>query len=248
MRLDVYMTENGYCESRKKSSDLIKNEQVFVNGKCVKKPSFDVDENAKIEIIGEVCAFVGRGGLKLLGAIEAFSLDFQDKICADIGSSTGGFTDCMLQHGAKKVYAIDSGKDQLHTKLRTDSRVVCMEGVNARYLDSEMLGEYCDIATMDVSFISQTLLYEATRNILKDGGLFVSLIKPQFEAGREGIGKNGIVKDEKVRQNVIENITNIASRFGFERIGLADSPIYGGDGNKEYLALFRYNEPKGEKI
>ena len=248
MRLDVFMTENGYCESRKKSSDLIKNMQVYVDGRCVKKPSFDVSEQANIEIKGDVCAFVGRGGLKLLGAIEAFSLDFQDMICADIGSSTGGFTDCMLQHGAKKVFAIDSGKDQLHPKLRADARVVCMEGVNARYLESDMLGEKCDIATMDVSFISQTLLYESTSNILKDGGLFVSLIKPQFEAGREGVGKNGIVKDEKVRQSVIENITNIASRYGFERIGLADSPIYGGDGNKEYLALFRYNEPNGEKI
>lgn len=246
MRLDVYMTEKGLCESRKKSSDLIKNQQVFVDGKCISKPSFDVDEQSYVEIKGDVCSYVGRGGLKLEGAIKAFSLDFNGKICADIGSSTGGFTDCMLQNGAKKVYAIDSGKDQLHGKLRADNRVVCMEGVNARYLTADFLGEKCDIVTMDVSFISQTLLYQAVKNILKDGGLFVSLIKPQFEAGKEHIGKKGIVKDEKIRKQVCENIIEQAAVYGLEKIGLTDSPILGGDGNKEFLVLFKYKVSEKE--
>ncbi len=246
MRLDVYMTEKGLCESRKKSSDLIKNQQVFVNGKCISKPSFDVDEKSNVEIKGDVCNYVGRGGLKLEGAIKAFSLDFNGKICADIGSSTGGFTDCMLKNGAKKVYAIDSGKDQLHGKLRADNRVVCMEGVNARYLTADFLGEKCDIVTMDVSFISQTLLYQAVKNILKDGGLFVSLIKPQFEAGKEYIGKKGIIKDEKIRKQVCENIIDQAKVHGLEKIGLTDSPILGGDGNKEFLVLFEYKVSEKE--
>lgn len=236
------MTQNGLCESRKKASDMIKNGNVFVNAKCVQKPSFEVEKDCKIEIKGGVCAYVGRGGLKLEGAIKAFSIDFKDKICADIGSSTGGFTDCMLQNGARKVYAIDSGKDQLHPKLRADKRVVCMEGINARYLSVEDFSEECDVVTMDVSFISQTLLYKSVSDILKDGGLFVSLIKPQFEAGREGIGKNGIVKIDKVRREVCERIIMAALQYGFENIGLEESCILGGDGNKEFIALFKYNK------
>lgn len=246
MRLDVYMTENGLCESRKKSSDLIKNQQVFVDGKCILKPAYDVEESARVEIKGEICKYVGRGGLKLEGARNAFSLDFEGKVCADIGSSTGGFTDFMLRNGAKKVFAVDSGKDQLHPKLREDSRVICMEGVNARHLTADDFGEKCDIVTMDVSFISQTLLYQAVTNIINDSGLFVSLIKPQFEAGKENIGKKGIVKDEKVRKNVCDNIVKIAYTYGLELIGVTDSPILGGDGNKEFLALFKYNAHKKE--
>ena len=240
------MTEKGLCESRKKSSDLIKNQQVFVDGKCISKPSFDVGDESLVEIKGPVCNYVGRGGLKLEGAIKAFSLDFNGTVCADIGSSTGGFTDCMLQNGAKKVYAVDSGTDQLHSKLRNDSRVVCMEGVNARFLTEESFGQKCDFVTMDVSFISQTLLYQSVTNILKDGGYFVSLIKPQFEAGKEYIGKKGIVKDEKIRKQVCEKIVEAAKCFGLEKMDLVDSPILGGDGNKEFLVLFKYNKSPKE--
>ena len=240
MRLDLYLTEKGYFESRNKSADAIKKGIVFLNGKCIQKPSFEVGENSRIEIKGDYCSYVGRGGLKLEGALSEFKIDVRNKVCIDIGSSTGGFTDCLLQKGAKKVYAIDSGKDQLHQKLRLDSRVVCMESFNARYLTESDIGEKCDIVTMDVSFISQTMLYEAVTNVLKIGGLFISLIKPQFEVGKSNIGKNGIVKDEKIRSEVCKKICEISKLVGLENIKIIDSPILGGDGNKEYLALFRY--------
>ena len=242
MRLDLYLTENNYCESRNKASETIKNGMVFVDGKNVMKPSFEVNDFSKIEIIGEFCRYVGRGGLKLECAIKAFSLDFNGKICADIGASTGGFTDCMLQNGAKKVYAVDSGKNQLHKKLREDKRVVCMEGVNARYISRDILNDECDIVTMDVSFISQTLLYSAVTNILKDKGVFVSLIKPQFEAGKNAVGKNGIVKDKKIHTEVCKKIIEEAEKYGLKNISVTESSILGSDGNKEFLALFRYNK------
>ena len=242
MRFDIFLTENNYFESRKKSSDAIKSGWVYVDGKCITKPSYEIDGDVNIEIKGDVCKYVGRGGLKLEKAIEEFSIDTTDKVCIDIGSSTGGFTDCLLQNGAKKVFAVDSGRDQLHMSLRNDERVVCMEGFNARYLTDEDIGEKCDLAVMDVSFISQTLLYDAVSKVLKDGGLFVSLVKPQFEAGKSGIGKNGIVKDEKVRRSVCEKIKECAKIYGLENVSIIDSPILGGDGNKEYLALFKYTE------
>ena len=240
MRLDIFLTENNYFESRKKSSDAIKAGWVYVDGKCITKSSYDVCEESDIEIKGEVIKYVGRGGLKLEKALSVFSLDINGKVCVDIGSSTGGFTDCLLQNGAIKVFAVDSGKNQLHEKLRNDSRVVCMEGFNARYLNESDIGGKCDVVVMDVSFISQTLLYEAVSNVLCDGGFFVSLIKPQFEAGRSGIGKNGIVKDEKVRKSVCEKIVECSKIYGLENIAIVDSPILGGDGNREYLALFKY--------
>ena len=242
MRLDIYMTCNNFCESRKKASDLIKNNNVYINGICVSKPSFNVEGDVELEIKGDVCLYVGRGGMKLEGAMEKFSLDFQGKICADIGSSTGGFTDCMLQNGAIKVYAVDSGKDQLHSKLRNDSRVVCMEGVNARFLASDDFADKCDIVTMDVSFISQTLLYDAVSKIIKNGGLFVSLIKPQFECGKSALGKNGIVKNQKIHSEVCDKIVAQAKFYGFDCVDIIDSPILGGDGNKEFLALFTFNK------
>ena len=240
MRLDIFLTENSYFESRKKAADAIKSGLVYVDGRCITKSAFDVCEYSDIKINGDICKYVGRGGLKLERAIDKFSLEIEGKVCVDIGSSTGGFTDCLLQNGAKKVFSVDSGKDQLHDKLRNDDRVVCMESFNARYLKETDLGERCDIAVMDVSFISQTLLYQAVSDVLKDGGLFVSLIKPQFEAGKSGIGKNGIVKDERVRKSVCEKIIECAKIYGLENITVIDSPILGGDGNKEYLALFKY--------
>lgn len=241
MRLDVFLTEKGYCESRNKASDAIKNGCVFVDGLCVKKPSLEIVGTEKIEVRG-LCPYVGRGGYKLEGAIRSFGLNVSDLVCVDIGSSTGGFTDCLLQNGAKKVYAVDSGRDQLHPSLRCNPKVVCMEEFNARYLDASHLSELCDLAVMDVSFISQTLLYGGVSRVLKDGGLFVSLIKPQFEAGKEHLGKNGIVKDEKVRHQVCQKIAKESVGFGLENIDIIPSPIEGGDGNKEFLALFRFNK------
>ncbi len=241
MRLDLYLTENDFFESRNKSADAIRKGIVFVDGKCAMKPSFDIEENCSVEIKGDYCAYVGRGGLKLEKALDEFKIDLKNKVCVDIGSSTGGFTDCLLQNGAEKVYAVDSGKDQLHKKLRTDSRVVCMESFNARYLTDADIGEKCDVVTMDVSFISQTMLYEAVTNILKIGGYFISLIKPQFEVGKSYIGKNGIVKDEKVRKEICKKLCETSEVFGLKNIEIIDSPILGGDGNKEYLALFRYD-------
>lgn len=240
MRLDLYLTEKGYFESRNKSADAIKKQIVFVDGKCIQKPSFDIGDDSTVEIKGDYCCYVGRGGLKLECVITEFNIDLNNKVCVDIGSSTGGFTDCLLQNGAEKVYAVDSGKDQLHQKLRSDSRVICMESFNARYLKESDIGEKCDIVTMDVSFISQTMLYEAVTNVLKIGGLFISLIKPQFEVGKCNIGKNGIVKNEKIRSEVCKKICENAKLVGLENIEIIDSPILGGDGNKEYLALFRY--------
>ena len=248
MRLDVFLTENGYFESRKRASDSIKGGLVWVNGKSVTKPSFDTDSFDKIDVKGEICPYVGRGGFKLEKALSVFGVDPQGMVCVDIGSSTGGFTDCLLQKGASKVFAVDSGKDQLHTSLRSRADVVCMEGFNARFLCEADLGEKVDLAVMDVSFISQTLLYEAVSSVLKEGGVFISLIKPQFEAGKSGIGKNGIVKDEKVRLSVCEKIKDCSKIYGLEVVKIIESPILGGDGNKEYLAHFVLtNNYNGEK-
>lgn len=241
MRLDVYLTENNIYESRKKASDNIKNGYVRVDGRIVTKPSCEVDGTETIEAVGEMCPYVGRGGFKLEKALDEFKIDVSKKVCVDIGASTGGFTDCLLQRGASKVYAIDSGRDQLHGKLKNDCRVCCMEGVNARYLTHEDIGEKCDIAVMDVSFISQTKLYTSVASVLKKGGLFVSLIKPQFEAGKALVGKNGIVKDDKVRLGVCESIKETARLYGLEMMNIIQSPIKGGDGNVEFLALFVLN-------
>ena len=233
------MTDNGYFESRKKATDNIKAGSISVDGKIINKPAFCVDGSEKIEIVGNICTYVGRGGFKLEKALETFEVDVKDYVCVDIGSSTGGFTDCLLQRGASKVYAVDSGKDQLHTNLREDERVICMEEFNARHLKVSDLDEEVDLAVMDVSFISQTLLYQAVSSVLKDGGSFISLIKPQFEAGKSHIGKNGIVKDEKIHKSVCEEIKETAKLYGLQCIKIIDSPIKGGDGNKEFLALFK---------
>lgn len=245
MRLDVYLNENNMCESRKKASDCIKEGLVRVNGRVVIKPAFDVSEGDTVEIVGDTCPYVGRGGYKLEGALKMFGVDVSGAVCIDVGSSTGGFTDCLLQHGASKVFAVDSGKDQLHERLRSDPRVVCMESCNARGLTPADIGQLCDVAVMDVSFISQTLLHEGVASVLKDGGLFISLIKPQFEVGKSGIGKNGIVKDEKIRRSACTKVVEKALEYGFVNVGIIDSPIAGGDGNREYLALFRLEKQKG---
>lgn len=241
MRLDTYLFEKGIAGSRTKAKILIDSGRVIISGKTITKPSFVVNENDKIEILpSEQKEFVGRGGIKLEAALDAFSISPKGKICCDIGASTGGFTDCLLMRGANRVYAIDSGSNQLDIKLRNDERVVSLENTNARYITADTIrGEYADLVVMDVSFISQKLLYPAIKSIAARGADVVTLIKPQFEAGRENISKNGIVKDEKVRRKVIEDLKQNAEILGFQYMGLIESPIKGGSGNTEYLIHYK---------
>ena len=245
MRLDKYLAENGLADSRTRAAQMIEAGLIRVIGTVQKKPSFDVLEGAAVEATGDLLPYVSRGGLKLKGALDAFSISPKGMVCADIGASTGGFTDCLLQEGAVKVYAIDSGRDQLHEKLRSDPRVVSMESFNARGLTPAHLGETVDLAVTDVSFISQTLLHEAIASILKDGGIFISLIKPQFEVGRENLGKGGIVKNPKARRDAARRVLVSAMAAGLALIAVITSPITGGDGNIEYLAYFRKEQITG---
>lgn len=238
MRLDKYLAENGLCESRTKALHLIEAGLVEVNGSVVRKPSYDVQADVQVKLLGSDCPYVSRGGLKLCGALDAFHIDVRNLICADVGSSTGGFTDCLLQKGAAKVYAVDSGKDQLHHSLRDDKRVVVMEGCNARKLTPELLGEQVDLVVTDVSFISQTLLHLPIASIMKEGAVFISLIKPQFEVGPSKLGKGGIVKQSAYRHMAAENVIASARSARLGCTAIIPSPIKGGDGNIEYLGLF----------
>ncbi len=244
MRIDKYLFENGHAPSRQKAQEMIEAGFVTLDGKTITKVSYDFDPAVKTPVVtGRPYVYVSRGGVKLEGALEYFKIDVNGLTCADIGSSTGGFTDCLLRRGAKKVFAIDSGTDQLHESLRNDSRVVVMENFNARELDSEKLGEKVDIAVCDLSFISQKYVYLPVTKILKDGGLFLSLIKPQFEAGREHLSKGGIVRDKKIHKRVIDTLTADAFSHGLICRGVIESPIQGGDGNVEYLSLFEFLKP-----
>ena len=249
MRLDQFLTENGYAETRTKAKNLIESGSVNVNGRIIVKPAFDVGDTEEINCRTDlVCPYVSRGGLKLEGALREFGIDVTGTICLDIGASSGGFTDCLLKHGASKVYAVDSGTGQLHKSLQADSRVISLENVNARYLSEKEIPEKADVTVMDVSFISQTKLYPAIIPLVKDNGIFISLIKPQFEVGRRGVGKGGIVRDEKKRKEALENVISIASSFGLKNIKTVLSPIKGGDGNTEYLAYFALNGEGSQDI
>ena len=241
MRIDRYLFENGLAKSRTRASAMIAEGNVMVNGMRVTKASLDVSESDTIEICGEVLRYVSRGGLKLEAALEAFQIDVSASVAIDIGASTGGFTDCLLQNGCAKVYAVDSGSNQLDAKLMSLDSVISMENCNARYLTLEDIGELCDIAVCDLSFISQTLLHTVIAGLVRPNGYFISLIKPQFEVGRERLGKGGIVKEEKHRQFAIEKVVMSASCCGFTLKGVIPSPITGGDGNTEYLACFIRN-------
>lgn len=241
MRIDRYLYENGLAKSRTRASAMIAEGNVMVNGVRITKPSLDVSETDTIEICGEVLRYVSRGGLKLEAALEAFQIDVSGSIAIDVGASTGGFTDCLLQNGCVKVYAVDSGSNQLDAKLASLDSVISMENCNARYLTREDIGELCDIAVCDLSFISQTLLHAVIVGLVKPNGYFISLIKPQFEVGRERLGKGGIVKEEKHRQFAIEKVVMSAICCGFTLKGVIPSPITGGDGNAEYLACFIRN-------
>jgi len=238
MRIDKYLFEKGYFQSRQSAKDHIEAGLVSVNGSTSVKPSLEVDDSSDIKVIGKLHEFVSRGGLKLKAAIEIFNVDIQNKIAVDIGASTGGFTDCLLQKGASLVYSVDSGRDQLAKQLREDPRVRSFESTNARYLTKDTFGIQFDIAVMDVSFISQTLLYTSVSNLLSDGGVFLSLVKPQFEVGKKNVGKGGIVKDASVFEAVFRNVCDKAFENGLVCKQIIGSPILGKDGNREFLAYF----------
>lgn len=240
IRLDQLLVEKGLAESREKAQRLILAGQVLVDGYPAPKPGQSLMPDHKI-VLKEAERFVSRGGEKLEGAMENFPIDLSGKICLDIGSSTGGFTDCMLQHGAVKVYAVDVGKGQLHWKLREDPRVVLMEGVNARYLTPADLPELADFASIDTSFISLTNILPAVRTLLKPGGEIVSLIKPQFEAGKEEVDKGrGVITDPAIHEEVIFKIRTFGTEeLGLEWLGLATSPLKGPKGNVEFLAYWK---------
>lgn len=235
-RLDAELVMRGLASSRERAKEYIQSGMITVNGSAVAKPSFLVDEASQIALSGETLRYVGRGGLKLEGAIKQFGLKLSDKICLDIGASTGGFTDCMLQNGAKKVYAADVGHGQLAAKLLNDSRVVNLEGVNVKDLTPDLFSEQIDFISADLSFITVKFAIDAASMILSFGGEAVYLIKPQFEAGRSSIAKGGIVKDKKVHIKVLESVCQHLCSRNFAVTGLVPSPIKGGDGNIEYLA------------
>ena len=234
-RVDVLLVEQGHMESRQKAQAVIMAGSVFVDGQRVDKPGTAVPNTAQIEVRGHALPYVSRGGLKLEKAMKTFPLTLTGKVCADIGASTGGFTDCMLQNGAQKVYAVDVGYGQLDWKLRGDPRVVCMERTNARYLTKEQIPEPLDFVSVDVSFISLGLIFPALRPLLADNANLVCLIKPQFEAGKDKVGKKGVVRDPKVHLAVLEQFLRHAAENDLTVKGMTYSPIKGPEGNIEYL-------------
>ncbi|MBD8941147.1 MAG: TlyA family RNA methyltransferase [Clostridiales bacterium] len=234
-RLDVLLVKGGFAESREKAKAIIMSGNVFVNNNREDKAGQTFDEKAIIEVRGNTLKYVSRGGLKLEKAMANFDVSIDGKICMDVGASTGGFTDCMLQNGAVKVYSIDVGHGQLAWKLRQDERVVCMEKTNIRYVTNEDIPDLIDFSSIDVSFISLTKVLGPVRNLLADNGQVVCLIKPQFEAGREKVGKKGVVRDKNVHIEVIEMVVEFAKSIGFNVLNLDFSPIKGPEGNIEYL-------------
>lgn len=244
-RLDVLLVQEGYAASREKAKAIIMAGDVFVDGQREDKAGTTFDPSKiKLEVRGSTLPYVSRGGLKLEKAIRQFGLLLSDKICMDIGASTGGFTDCMLQNGAKKVYSVDVGHGQLDWKLRNDNRVVCMEKTNFRYMVPEDIEDEPDFASVDVSFISLTKILLPARALLKDDGEMVCLIKPQFEAGKEKVGKKGVVKEPAVHEEVIRKVVDFADLLGFEILHLDFSPIKGPEGNIEYLVHLRKNSQR----
>ena len=235
IRLDQYLVQHGLTQSRERAKALIMSGIVFVNEQKVDKAGEMIKEDAKVEVRGHDIGYVSRGGLKLEKAMACFPITLEGDICMDIGSSTGGFTDCMLQNGAKKVYSVDVGHGQLAWKLRNDERVVNLERTNLRYVTSEQIPELMDLAVMDVSFISIKLVLPAVKALLKPGADLICLIKPQFEAGREEVGKKGVVRDRAVHEHVIHSILDFAPEIGLTVMGLDFSPIKGPEGNIEYI-------------
>ena len=241
-RLDVLLVKRGLAESREKAKAIIMSGIVYVEDQKEDKAGTTFDENAKIEVRGSTLKYVSRGGLKLEKAMTHFGVTLDQKVCMDVGASTGGFTDCMLQNGATKVYSVDVGQGQLAWKLRNDERVVCMEQTNFRYVTPEDIPDALDFASVDVSFISLTKILIPARKLLKAGGQMVCLIKPQFEAGRGKVGKNGVVREPQIHEEVIRKIIDYADSIGFEVLHLEYSPIKGPEGNIEYLLHIRKPE------
>ncbi len=238
-RLDILLVQKGLAPSREKAKAMIMEGNVFINNNREDKAGTMFDESVEIEIKGNTLKYASRGGLKLEKAMTHFGITLDEKVCMDIGASTGGFTDCMLQNGAKKVYAVDVGYGQLAWKLRQDERVVCMEKTNIRYVTPEDIADKLDFASVDVSFISLTKVLGPARALLTDEGEMVCLIKPQFEAGREKVGKKGVVREKSVHEEVIVKVIDFAKEIGFEILNLEYSPIKGPEGNIEYLVHIR---------
>lgn len=248
-RLDVLLVKKGLSESREKAKVVIMAGNVFVNGQREDKAGTTFDEEkAQIEVRGAVLKYVSRGGLKLEKAMDQFGVLVTDKVCMDIGASTGGFTDCMLQNGAVKVYSVDVGHGQLAWKLRSDERVVCMEKTNFRYLTRKDIADDIEFASVDVSFISLTKILLPARKLLVDNGKMVCLIKPQFEAGKDKVGKKGVVREPEIHEEVIEKVFDFADILGFHILNLDYSPIKGPEGNIEYLIYIEKNPDENERV
>jgi 23S rRNA (cytidine1920-2'-O)/16S rRNA (cytidine1409-2'-O)-methyltransferase len=243
-RIDKLLVERGFADSRAKAQALVMAGVVLVNEKRVEKPSETFTGEAKIRLKGQAAEskYVGRGGLKLEKALREFHIHPNEYVCLDVGASTGGFTDCLLQHGAKKIVAVDVGTNQLVWKIRSDERVEARENVNARYLKPEDFAEKFDLIVMDVSFISVTKILPALVTLLKTDGRIIILIKPQFEVGKGEVEKGGIVKDAKKHERVVAEVNEFAENCGLKAFGTIDSPILGADGNREFLALYSRNE------
>ncbi|MCI9533203.1 MAG: TlyA family RNA methyltransferase [Lachnospiraceae bacterium] len=243
-RLDILLVNRNLAPSREKAKAIIMAGIVYVNGQKEDKPGAAFDMTADIQVRGSTLPYVSRGGLKLEKAVDCFGVELEGKICMDVGASTGGFTDCMLQNGAKKVYAVDVGHGQLDWKLRNDKRVVCMERTNIRYVTRDDVEDRMDFASIDVSFISLTKVLGPVKELLTESGRIVALIKPQFEAGREKVGKKGVVREKSTHLEVIQKIMDYGMELGFEILNLEYSPVKGPEGNIEYLI---YLQKPGEK-
>ena len=247
-RLDTEIFERGLCKSRERAKQLIKNGNVTVDGKVCRKPAYRVSRDSDISVTGDVHRYVGRGGLKLEKAVEYFNIDLNGKVCLDIGASTGGFTDCMLQNGASLVFALDVGHSQLDEKLLSDSRVVNMEKTNIRETSVSDFSSEIEFISTDVSFISLKLVLPKIKEILKEGGSSVVLVKPQFEAGKSGLSKNGIVKEPKVHRQILSDLLVFADNCGFSVSGICVSPVRGGSGNSEYLMYLKHKAENPDTV
>jgi len=244
-RLDVLLTEQGYADTRSKAQAIIMSGQVYVNGQKADKPGVSYEETVELEVRGAACPYVSRGGLKLEKALRDFGVKPEGYVCSDSGASTGGFTDCLLQQGAKKVFAIDVGYGQLDWKIRSDPRVVVMERTNIRYVTPEELGEPLDLSVIDVSFISLKIVLPAIRELLKPTGQVLCLIKPQFEAGKEKVGKKGVVRDPETHKEVLDHFVALAEELHFAILGLTFSPVKGPEGNIEFLSHLTLEDVPG---
>ena len=244
-RLDVLLTDQGYADTRSKAQAIIMAGSVYVNGQKADKPGVSYEETVQLEVRGAVCPYVSRGGLKLEKALRDFGVKPEGYVCSDSGASTGGFTDCLLQQGAKKVFAIDVGYGQLDWKIRSDPRVVVMERTNIRYVTPDQLGEPLDLSVIDVSFISLKIVLPAIKELLKPTGQVLCLIKPQFEAGKEKVGKKGVVRDKDTHKEVLDNFVALADELNFTILGLTFSPVKGPEGNIEFLGHLTLDDVQG---